>query len=506
VFDLLEVSARRYPDRVAVVDETRSLTYREYRERAGLISAAIVRDGCTAGDRVGALLANSVAYAEVIFGFARAGIISAHLSFRSSAAELSALLADSGARTLIFDAEYAETVSEVLAIGEWSPEIEPICVGAQETVTAREFELWIADAGAVGQANDDEPIFYLGFTSGTTGRSKGARITQASRVLTAVAACVEYGLGEADVTLMFTPMHHGGPLVFVLTPAVVGGRLVIMRRFDPDAAWDVIERERVTNAFVVPTILGRLADSRRGKPAPPSLRVLISNAAPLPTVTKEAILAVAPELQLHEFYGSTEAGIVTNLRPADQLRKVRCAGQPLMLTEVEIRDPDGGVLGPGEVGELYSRSPYLFDGYHELPEATAEALIDGWVSAGDLAKMDDEGFIYIVDRTKDLIISGGINIYPREIEDALLKHASISEAAVIGVPDDDWGESVKAFVVIDGPEADAQAVVAEATAELASYKRPREVEVREWLPRTSTGKVLKRELRDSAWVGREAKI
>jgi long-chain acyl-CoA synthetase len=279
-----------------------------------------------------------------------------------------------------------------------------------------------------------------------------------------------------------------------------------MRRFDPDVAWDVIEREGVTNAFVVPTILGRLADSRRGRPAPPSLRVLISNAAPLPTVTKEAILGVAPELALHEFYGSTEAGIVTNLRPPDQLRKVRCAGQPLLLTEVEIRGTDGSVLGPDEVGELYSRSPYLFDGYHELPEATAEALRDGWVSAGDLARVDDEGFIYIVDRTKDLIISGGINIYPREIEDALLRHPSISEAAVIGVPDDDWGESVKAFVVIDEAGADAELIVAQATAELSSYKRPREVEVREQLPRTSTGKVLKRELRESAWVGREAKI
>jgi acyl-CoA synthetase (AMP-forming)/AMP-acid ligase II len=506
VFDLLEVSARRYPDRIAVLDESRALTYREYRDRACLVSQAIVRDGCRPGERVGTLLANSVAYAEVIFGSARAGVVSAHLSFRSSPTEISALLAYSGARTLIFDAEYADMVSEVLALGEWSPEIEPICVGSQDMVPAREFEHWMSDPGPLEPANQDEPIFYLGFTSGTTGRSKGARITQASRVLTAIAACVEYGFGEDDVTLMFTPMHHGGPLVFVLTPAVVGGRLVIMRRFDPEAAWDVIEREGVTNAFVVPTILGRLADSRKGRLAPPSLRVLISNAAPLPTVTKEAILGVAPDLQLHEFYGSTEAGIVTNLRPADQLRKVRCAGQPLLLTEVEIRDPDGIVLGPDEVGELYSRSPYLFDGYHELPEATADALVDGWVTAGDLARTDEEGFIYIVDRTKDLIISGGVNIYPREIEDALLRHAAISEAAVIGIPDDDWGESVKAFVVIDQPGADAEAIVAEATAELASYKRPKEVEVRDQLPRTSTGKVLKRELRDTAWVGREAKI
>ena len=505
IADLLDASAARYPDRLAIADESRSLTYREYRERSVRVANAILSDACAEGDRVGVLLANSVSYGEVIFGFARAGVIAAHLSFRSSPSELAWLLANAGARTLVFDHEYADAVAEMLALGEWEPELELVCVDGTDA-GARDYDAWLATASVCDVPRSTEPVFYLGYTSGTTGRPKGARITQTSRALTAIVACTEYGLGSDDVTLMFTPMHHGGPLVFVITATVVGGPLVIMRRFDPDAAWGVIERYGVTNAFVVPTILGRLAEARAGRPAPACLRVLISNAAPLPTPTKEAILALAPELALNEFYGSTEAGIVTNLRPPDQLRKIRCAGQPLLLTEVEIRDDDGNACGPGEVGELFSRSPFLFDGYHERPDATAEALVDGWATAGDLARTDEEGFIYIVDRKKDMIISGGVNIYPQEIEDALLAHPAIDQVAVIGIPDDDWGERIKAFVVLAGPDATAGSAVEEAVSGLAAYKRPRELEVCDELPRNSTGKLLKRVLRDREWVGREAQI
>ncbi|MFL5846414.1 MAG: class I adenylate-forming enzyme family protein [Solirubrobacteraceae bacterium] len=507
VTDLLDLSARRYPDRVAVADERSTLTYAAYRERTVQVANALLDDGLAGGDRVGVLLANSMEYAEVIFGMARAGVIAAHLSFRSSPSELCNLLLDSNARTLVYDAEFAEDVAALLALGEWVPELPLVRVGDEDGVEARSYPTWRDAASAKDPPPSTEPVFYLGYTSGTTGRPKGARITQTSRVLTAIAACTEYQLGPDDANLMFTPMHHGGPLVFVLAPAVAGGRLVIMRRFDPEIAWETIEKEGITNAFVVPTILGRLAQARDGAgTAPPSLRVLVSNAAPLPTPTKEAILRAAPGLSLHEFYGSTEAGIVTNLRPEDQLRKVRCAGQPLLLTEVEIRGPGGEVLPPGEVGELFSRSPFLFDGYHDRPEATAEALVDGWVTAGDLARTDEEGYVYIVDRKKDLIISGGVNIYPLEIEAALLAREEIAEAAVIGIPDPDWGERIKAYVVLVDAQADASALVAAAVADMAAYKRPREVEACTELPRNSTGKLLRRVLRDREWEGHEAQI
>jgi long-chain acyl-CoA synthetase len=508
VGQLLDVTARRYPQRTAVVDERRSLTYAEYRWRANRVANAIAAHGVRPGDAVAVLMGNSVSYAEVIFGLARAGAVAAHVSHRLSPAEMAALIEDSGACTLIFDAEYGDMVAALLDVGAWAPELAPIVAdegAAAQPVDGLDYEAWLAGASERTPDAATEPIFYLGYTSGTTGRPKGARIPQATRVLTAIAACTEYGLGADDVTLMFTPMHHGGPLVFVLAPVVTGGRMVIMRRFDPDQAWRVIAEHGVTNAFVVPTILGRLI-AARGDSAPTTLRVLVSNAAPLPTAVKEATLRAIPGVRLHEFYGSTEAGIVTTLRPEDQFRKRRCAGQPLLLTEVEIRDDQGRPVGAGEVGELFSRSPYLFDGYHGRAEATAEAMVDGWVTAGDLARTDDEGYVYIVGRKKDMIISGGVNIYPQEIEDALLAHPAIAEAAVIGVPDDDWGERVKAAVVLADGAHDASAAVAEATRELGSYKRPRSVDVHEALPRNAAGKVLKHVLRSPEWAGREAEI
>jgi acyl-CoA synthetase (AMP-forming)/AMP-acid ligase II len=257
--------------------------------------------------------------------------------------------------------------------------------------------------------------------------------------------------------------------------------------------------ERVTNMFVVPTIQNRLVRDDgavfRGRDWS-SFRLMISNAAPLSTSTKEAVLDAVPGLELHEFYGSTEAGIVTNLRPADQLRKVRCAGQPFMLNRVAVLDEDGKAVEPGELGELFSASPYLFEGYNGLPEASAEVERAGMVGVGDLAQMDD-----IVDRKNDLIISGGINIYPREIEEALIRHPAVREVAVIGVPDPEWGEQVRAFLVLGAEASSPESVLAEACADLADYKRPRSFSVMDELPKTSSGKVLKRELRERYWSG-----
>jgi long-chain acyl-CoA synthetase len=281
---------------------------------------------------------------------------------------------------------------------------------------------------------------------------------------------------------------------------IVGGHLRIMEHFDEDEfAWNT-ERFGTSNCFVVPTILSRLlaGDSRPLERCRASLRTIVSNAAPLATPTKEALLAALPEVNLNEFYGSTEAGIVTNLRPTDQLSKVRCAGQPFFLNHVEILDAEGVPVAPGEVGRLFSSSPYAFDGYWNLPEATADAFVRGMVGVGDLARFDDEGFVYIVDRESDMIITGGVNVYPREIEDALLRHPEILEAAVVGQPDDEWGEAIVAYVVCTADGVADQAV-AQAATELAAYKRPKVVIAVGQLPRNSTGKLLKRELRAQHW-------
>jgi long-chain acyl-CoA synthetase len=230
---------------------------------------------------------------------------------------------------------------------------------------------------------------------------------------------------------------------------------------------------------------------------PTSLNALVSNAAPLPQASKERIVEFFGDGLLHETYGSTEAGCVTNLRPADQLRKQSCVGLPYPCTRVRLNDEDGNEVAPREVGELFTASPFLFNGYWRRPEETDAAFADGWCTVGDLARRDDEGYIYIVDRKNDMIVSGGINIYPREIEEVLHAHDAVREAAVVATPDAHWGDAVKAFVVLN-PDAgvDGAALIEHCRTRLAGYKLPKDIEFIEALPRNAAGKVLRRALRE----------
>jgi long-chain acyl-CoA synthetase len=230
-----------------------------------------------------------------------------------------------------------------------------------------------------------------------------------------------------------------------------------------------------------------------------ALRAIISNAAPLAQRTKELIVDYFGDGLLHECYGSTEGAIVTNLRPQDQLRKVQCVGTPFACTEVKLLDDAGNPVKPGDVGELYSRSPYIFNGYWRNPAATASCMRDGWVTAGDLARMDEEGFIYIVDRKKDMYISGGVNVFPREVEELLFRFPGVKEVGVVGVRDDYWGEVGRAFIVRQpGASIEADAIIAHCKQNLAGYKVPRFVSFIDALPRNAAGKVLKTELRKIA--------
>jgi long-chain acyl-CoA synthetase len=312
---------------------------------------------------------------------------------------------------------------------------------------------------------------------------------------------VEYGCYSPDDRfLAIAPMCHGAGMIFSLAPVFFGGHAEIMDSFDPELVMRRLRDGAMTGFFGVPThfhaMMGlppALLESLR----PGHLVSVISNAAPLPQTMKERLVGYFGSGLLHETYGSTEAGIVTNLRPADQLRKQRCVGQPIACTRVEIRREDGSLCDPDEVGELYSTSPYLFNGYWQKPEATAEAFHDGWVTVGDLARRDDEGHVYIVDRKKDMVISGGVNIYPREVEEVLLTHPAVSDVAVIGIADEKWGESLKAFVVTrPGQSLDAEALELFCEGRISRMKVPRTVEFIDGIPRNASGKVLKTALRE----------
>ena len=342
--------------------------------------------------------------------------------------------------------------------------------------------------------------FTIPYTSGTTGKPKGVLVPHRSRILTLFGMAVEYGCyAPDDRFLAIAPMCHGAGMIFSLAPVFFGGYAEIMDKFVPELVLERLGSGEISGFFAVPTHFhallsvapGLLAASRTT-----ALKAVISNAAALPQAMKERLVAHFGPGLLHETYGSTEAGIVSNLRPPDQLRKQQCVGQPFPCTEVELRRQDGSVCAADEVGELFSRSPYLFNGYWGRPEDTADAFRDGWVTVGDLARRDSEGYLYIVDRLKDMVISGGVNIYPREIEEVIVQCPGIAEAAVVGVPDEKWGEVLKAFVVRrSGAEVSAEDLLKFLEPRIARMKVPKAVEFIEQIPRNANGKVLKTALR-----------
>jgi long-chain acyl-CoA synthetase len=311
----------------------------------------------------------------------------------------------------------------------------------------------------------------------------------------------EYGCYSSDDHyLAIAPLFHGAGFSFAHAAVFFGGSCEIVPRFEAETTIRKLHESGAAGTFMVPThfhAILSLERSVRDRWRGVKLKALVSNAAPLPQHTKELIVDYFGDGILHECYGSTEGGIVTNLRPQDQLRKSQCVGRPFLMNEVKLLGEDGIPVGPGDVGELFSASPCLFLGYWNQPAATAAAMRDGFFSAGDLARTDNEGYIYLVDRKKDMYISGGVNVYPREVEELLFRLPGVRDAAVIGVPDDYWGEAGKAFIVLhEGASLTADDVFVACKRELAGYKVPRHVEFIEALPRNAAGKVLKTDLRN----------
>jgi long-chain acyl-CoA synthetase len=295
-------------------------------------------------------------------------------------------------------------------------------------------------------------------------------------------------------------MNHGGGLAYVMAALFFGGSVELMAHFDAEAVLRKLKYGDCSGIFMVPTHFHNIFELKPALLAEcrdaPALKTIISNAAALPQPLKEKIIAYFGDGILHETYGFTEGGIISNIRPVDQLRKQSSVGTPFPYTEVKIVDANFKECAPDVVGELFSLSPYMFNGYWNKPEETEAAFRDGWVSVGDMARRDAEGYIYIVDRKKDMVISGGVNIYPREIEEVLFTHPAVAEAAVIGLPDEKWGERLKAFIVLRADaRLSASDIVAYCEGKIANYKIPKDLAFLTALPRNANGKVLKTELR-----------
>jgi len=488
----IRAACQRDPNRLAYRHGDKTRTYGALMDRIDRVTAAISGDlGLGVGDHGAIVAANSIEYMEIVIGASQAGVALATVNPKLAPAEIVAICEDATARVLFTDAASAEAL-----IDSGLSSIERIIV------IEKELDAWLAKArgGLAPPRVDEWGTFTIPYTSGTTGKPKGVLVPHRSRILSIFAMASEYGCYSPDDRfLAIAPMCHGAGMIFSLAPVFLGGYAEIMDKFDPEQVMVKIKDESMTGFFGVPTHFHAIFSLEKpileaNRPA--ALTTVISNAAALPQAMKETLVDYFGPGILHETYGSTEAGIVTNLRPPDQLRKKACVGQPIAGTLVKILDDEGNPCGADEVGELFSTSPYLFNGYWQREQETAEAFQDGWVTVGDLVRRDDEGHIYIVDRKKDMVISGGINVYPREIEEVLFTHPEVSDAAVIGVPDEKWGESLKAFVVKPEGSALNEASLIEFCEGLISrMKTPRQIEFIDAIPRNATGKVLKTDLR-----------
>jgi len=470
------------------------LTYQQLDERANRLANGLIGLGLQRGDRVGAMLPNCEDYIVFALACAKAVLCMVPVNYRFTGAEAGSQLQDSGARAFIHDASFEAQ----LGTGAWRSDMIQICRGGPHAGGSLETLMEAASPGSPSMEAVEGDAFYLGYTSGTTGKPKGAIITQRNRALAYHYWALEFGIRPDDIALHCGPFHHTAPFTFVLTQLFMGGTVVILDAFNGEAALKAISRYGVTWAFTVPFMLDRLLEARRSSESGSvdSLRMLISGASTLPTRTKRAILSEFPNASLHEFYGATEAGVITNLRPEDQREKLRSVGQPVADIRIEIRDDEGRPCGTGHTGHIWLNGPTLLEGYYGDPDKTREVKQGEWCLLGDVGWLDEEGFLYLVDRSKDVIKSGGVNVYPIEIEEVILQVEDVLECAVVGMADERWGESVQAFLVVRDPEGDVEARVRAVCArELAGYKCPKKYHFIESLPRNANGKVLKRVLR-----------
>lgn len=495
--DWLRRWATYTPEKIALVDAATGtrLSYRAFHQRANRLAAALRgRYQVGKGDRVAVLAHNSPATLELLFALGKLGAIMVPLNFRLSVVELAVQVQDCEPKVLFYGPDFADPVKGLVAQA-------PVAnlVPYASDASGVDFEGLLAegsDEPVEAEVGLEDPWIIL-YTSGTTGKSKGCILTHGTVTWNAVNTQVGWDLHHDDITLTHTPFFHTGGLNVLTTPLFHrGGTVVLMRQFDAARSLELIGKERITVVFAVPTMFQMMLEAPNfGASDFSSIRFFVTGGAPCPVPLIEAYAAKG--LTFKQGYGLTEAGPnCFTLDGRDAVRKAGSVGFPNMHLDVQLVDDDNQVVPYGSVGELWIRGPHVTPGYWKNPEATASSLQDGWLRTGDCVRQDEEGYFYIVDRKKDMYISGGENVYPAEIEAVLYAHPAIAEAAVIGLPDPKWGEVGLAVVSLREAGALTEEMVFEhLRGRLAKYKIPKRVAFMEALPRNPTGKVLKPELR-----------
>lgn len=477
-------------DRIALDDGIERMGYATMDARADALAGALGELGVGKGDVVSAYLQNRIEYVLTVLAVARAGGTFSPLNPRFRSGELTPILRQAKPKVIVAAADRSDPLREALeASGQRSQVVN--CGGAAEGALRWE-DLVARPPGSRVQVSETDH-FSLMFTSGTTGEPKGALATHRARMLWVLNACILYSLGEDDVYVGTMPLVHSAGLTFTLMHLYVGGTVNILREFSPEAYLDLVARERITSSLVVPTMLAMILENmrERGIGKLESLQRLVTCGSPLQDSTKVQVLEQVTD-RLYDYYGSTESNSMTVLKPADQRRKAKSVGQPFSNVEIRIVGDEGTALPVGETGEVCVRNPSLMTGYLDNPEATEKAFTGGWFHTGDLGYLDEDGFLYLVGRKGDMIISGAMNIYPAEIENVLMAHPDVLDCAVLGEPHPKWGQCVAAYVVLrDGCHIDLEAVQTHCAGVLADYKKPRILKIVASIPKNAGGKNVK---------------
>lgn len=523
------------PDAVATSHAGTTRTWAELARRVRQVAAALRADGIGPGDRVAVLDLNHPSCLELTLACAQIGAANAVVNFRLAPPEIVYVIDDAQARLLFVGPEFAAAAAQ---IRENLPTVERVIAVPDE------YEAWLgadarcpagaqegaADARPPAEGQDSaahepdpevhasapEDCFVQLYTSGTTGFPKGAMLTHRGMLAHATNVAADFAMSPDAVVQVAMPLFHVGGMSYALLAVTCGARMEMMRTPDPAAILEMFERDRVTHTFLVPALLGAMVQVPGAADRDySSMRALSYGASPMPLPVMRASIGLFPGV-LHQVYGMTEAcGVVSSLGPEDHstdpalAHRLVSAGTPIHGVEIEIRDPGSGEPVPtGEDGEIWVRTEQLMSGYWGRPEASAAAITpDGWLRTGDGGHMDPDGYVYVTDRIKDMIISGGENIYPAEIERVLAEHPAVGDVAVIGVPDTRWGEVPKAVVVAaPGATVNPDALLAYCRENLAGFKCPKSVDVLDELPRNPTGKILKKDLRKPYWEGMDRQV
>ncbi len=483
------------PSKLAIIFKEKRYSYKTFNERVNRLAHALLRMGVGKGDKVAYLLYNCSEFAEISFALSKIGALSVPLNFRLREDEIAYIVENSDSSLLFFGPEFKETVAKLL----------PRLRGVKKTIQVGETSEYeeLLNSSSPQEPSvlvDEEDEHSIMYTSGTTGFPKGAVHTHKSRIWNSLNMLVDTGLRASDVFAITTPLFHiAAGHTMLLSTIFIGGTVIILREFSLPEFFEVIQMEKVTAFFAVPTIFARILDHPNLRDYDlRSLRVLFTGGAVISVELKEKLISAFPQATVDDLMGLTEGGPLTTFLPhRDAFRRPGSVGRAHFSQMVRVVNKNGEGVRGEEVGEIIVKGPAVMKGYYKNPEATAKALRDGWLYTGDLARVDEEGYQYLTVRRTDLIISGGENVYPAEVERVLLLYPGVKEAAAIGVKDKEWGERVMAVVVLkEGKKPSAEEILSFCKENLAAYKRPRSVAFVDELPKNQLGKVLYKELRN----------